>query len=91
MVKNNVKTNDKMDELRAIEKSPELTEYIVRTKIKDVKKTALIAGIVTTFIAFGTGVYVGMNIVRISSPQNVIEVRVDSNNGEQPIENVEGK
>lgn len=91
MIKNNIKTNDKMDELRAIEKSPELTEYIIKTKIKDVKKTALIAGIVAAFITFGLGVYVGMNIVRISSPQNVIEVRVDSNNGEQPIENVEGK
>lgn len=90
MIKNNVKTNDKMDELRAIEKSPELTEYIIKTKIKDVKKTALIAGIIATFFAFGIGVYTGMNIVHISSPQNVIEVRVDSNNNE-PTEPVEGK
>ena len=31
---NGAKTNAKMDELTAIEKSPELTEYIIRTKIQ---------------------------------------------------------
>ena len=76
--KSNVKTNAKMDELRAIEKSPELTEYIIRTKIKDVRKTALIAGIIGAGIAFACGLMLGLNIVKLSVPQNVVEVRVDS-------------
>lgn len=76
--KSNVKTNAKMDELRAIEKSPELTEYIIRTKIKDVHKTALILGIIAAVMAFAGGVFIGLNINKISTPQNVVEVRVDS-------------
>lgn len=76
--KSNIKTNAKMDELRAIEKSPELTEYIIRTKIKDVRKTALIAGIIAAGIAFACGLMLGLNIVKLSVPQNVVEVRVDS-------------
>ena len=76
--KSNVKTNAKMDELTAIEKSPELTEYIIRTKIKDVHKTAIILGIIAAVMAFAGGVFVGLNINKISTPQNVVEVRVDS-------------
>lgn len=76
--KSNVKTNAKMDELTAIEKSPELTEYIIRTKIKDVHKTAFILGIIAAVMAFAGGVFVGLNINKISTPQNVVEVRVDS-------------
>ena len=84
MVKNNNKfngarTNAKMDELTAIEKSPELTEYIIRTKIKDVHKTAIILGIIAAVMAFAGGMFVGLNINKISTPQNVVEVRVDSN------------
>ena len=52
---NGAKTNAKMDELTAIEKSPELTEYIIRTKIKDVNKTALILGIIAAVMAFVIG------------------------------------
>ncbi len=77
-IKSNVKTNAKMDELVAIEKSPELTEYIIRTKIKDVHKTALIIGIIAAIMAFTGGLLLGLNIVKLSVPQNVVEVRVDS-------------
>lgn len=83
MAKNNkfngAKTNAKMDELVAIEKSPELTEYIIRNKIKDVRKTAIIASIIAIFLAFGGGVMVGLNLIKMNTPQNVVEVRVDSN------------
>lgn len=75
---NGAKTNAKMDELTAIEKSPELTEYIIRTKIKDVRKTALILGIIAAVMAFAGGMFAGLNINKISTPQNVVEVRVDS-------------
>ena len=95
MVKNNnkfngAKTNAKMDELTAIEKSPELTEYIIRTKIKDVDKTAIILGIIAAVMAFAGGVFVGLNINKISTPQNVVEVRVDSNQN-TPATDAEGK
>lgn len=76
---NGAKTNAKMDELVAIEKSPELTEYIIRTKIKDVRKTALIVGLISVGISFAGGLLLGLNITKLSVPQNVVEVRVDSN------------
>ena len=78
--KSNVKTNAKMDELVAIEKSPELTEYIIRTKIKDVRKTAMIIGVIVAFVTFACGFMVGFGMAAKSVPQNVIEVRVDSQN-----------
>lgn len=87
--KSNVKTNAKMDELRAIEKSPELTEYIIRTKIKDVRKTAFILGIIAAIMAFACGLMLGLNIVKLSVPQNVVEVRVDS--AQNAPTNTEGK
>ena len=75
---NGAKTNAKMDELTAIEKSPELTEYILRNKIKDVHKTSIILGIIAAVMAFAGGMFAGLNINKISTPQNVVEVRVDS-------------
>ena len=75
---NGAKTNAKMDELTAIEKSPELTEYILRNKIKYVHKTAIILGIIAAVMAFAGGMFAGLNINKISTPQNVVEVRVDS-------------
>lgn len=87
---NGSKTNAKIDELTAIEKSPELTEYIIRTKIKDVHKTSLIIGIIAAVMAFAGGMFVGLNINKISTPQNVVEVRVDSNQN-NPTTDAEGK
>ena len=87
---NGAKTNAKIDELTAIEKSPELTEYIIRTKIKDVHKTSFIIGIIAAVMAFAGGMFVGLNINKISTPQNVVEVRVDSNQN-NPTTDAEGK
>ncbi len=87
---NGAKTNAKMDELVAIEKSPELTEYILRTKIKDVHKSAIIAGIFAAIMAFAGGLFLGLNVVKLSVPQNVVEVRVDSAQN-QPAAESEGK
>lgn len=87
---NGAKTNAKMDELVAIEKSPELTEFIIRTKIKDVHKTAIILGIIAAVLAFAGGLMLGLNIVKLSVPQNVVEVRVDSAQNAQTTDS-EGK
>lgn len=77
-IKSNVKTNAKMTELRAIEKSPELTEFIMRTKIKDVRKSAMIIGIIAAVVAFAFGFFIGWRFNYVTAPQNVVEVRVDT-------------
>lgn len=80
MVKNksNVKTNAKMDELRAIKQSPELTEFILNNKIKCVHKNAIILGIFASVVTFICGLMLGLNVAKISTPQNVVEVKLDA-------------
>ena len=51
MTKENVKTNKAMTEIEAIKKSPELTDFIMRGKIKDVRKSAIIAAILCAVLA----------------------------------------
>lgn len=74
----NVKTNAKMDELRAIKQSPELTEFILNNKIKSVHKNAVIVGIFAAAATFVCGLLLGLNVAKISTPQNVIEVKLDT-------------
>ena len=40
--------------------------------------TAIILGIIAAVMAFAGGMFAGLNINKISTPQNVVEVRVDS-------------
>lgn len=79
---NNVKTNAKMDELRAIKQSPELTEFILNNKIKSVHKNAVIVGIFAATATFVCGLMLGLNVAKISTPQNVIEVKLDTASAE---------
>lgn len=69
-------TNKNMTELEAIKKSPELTEYIINTKIKSVYKSALIIGILACIITFGLGVFVGMSWTKEAIPNNVVQIKV---------------
>ena len=75
MAKEN-KTNRDMTELQAIEKCPELTDFIMKSKIKSVRKTALILGIVACGITFVGGLFCGMNWTRTSIPNNVVQIEV---------------
>lgn len=65
-----------MTELQAIEKCPELTDFIMKSKIKSVRKTALILGIIACGIAFVGGLFCGMNWTRTSIPNNVVQIEV---------------
>lgn len=82
--KNITKNNSEFDLLTEIEKSPQLTNYVIRNKVSETRKTAAIIGLIAVFLAFIGGVAVGLNMSSFSSPQNVIEVQVS--NGEATTE-----
>lgn len=86
MTKNVKQTNAEFDLLGAIEKSPQLTNYVIRNKVSEARKTSAIIALIAVFIAFIGGVIVGLNMSNFSAPQNVI--KVDVSNGES---NAEGK
>ena len=67
----------KMEELDAIEECPQLTEYIFRNKIKDVKKTGAILVMMAAIAAFFAGLFIGINITSTAVPNNTIEVKVE--------------
>lgn len=64
------------DLLKRVEKSPELTSYVIRNKIGEVKKNAIIVMIIVSFVTFVAGFVVGMNIFHIGQLRNVVEVQV---------------
>lgn len=77
MTKENVKTNKAMTELEAIKQSPELTDFIMRTKIKDVRKSAVIVAILAAVLAFAGGFIVGSNTTKDAIPNNVVTIQLD--------------
>ena len=77
MPKENGKTNKAMTEIEAIKKSPELTDFIMRGKIKDVRKSAIIAAILCAVLAFAGGFYLGTNTTKDAIPNNVVTIQVD--------------
>lgn len=83
MTKENVKTNKEMTEIEAIHKSPELTAFIMRGKIKDVRKSAIIIAILCAVLAFAGGFYLGTNTTKDAIPNNVVTIQVD---GAKPAE-----
>lgn len=66
-----------MEELDAIEECPQLTEYIFRNKIKDVKKTSVIIVMMASIATFFAGLFIGINIASRAVPNNTIEVKVE--------------
>lgn len=83
MTKENVKTNKSMTEIEAIKKSPELTDFIMRSKIKDVRKSAIICAILCAVLAFAGGFFLGANVTKDAIPNNVVTIQVD---GTKPAE-----
>lgn len=77
MTKENVKTNKTMTELEAIKKSPELTDFIMRSKIKDVRKSAVIVAILAAVLAFAGGFILGTNTTKDAIPNNVVTIQLD--------------
>ena len=72
----NIRENGEYDLLKKIEKSPQLTNYVIRNRVSDVKKTAVIATLIIAFVAFICGFMVGLNLFDISQPKNIVEVKV---------------
>ena len=68
-----------------IEKCPELTDFIMKSKIKSVRKTALILCIIACGIAFVGGLFCGMNWTRTSIPNNIVQIEVSG--AEKPATN----
>lgn len=77
MTKDNIKTNKTMTEIEVIKKTPELTEYIMRTKMKDVRKSAVIVAIVLSVLAFASGFLLGSENTKHSIPNNVVTIQLD--------------
>lgn len=77
MTKENVKTNKAMTEIEVIRKSPELTDFVMRTKIKDVRKSAIIVAILCAVVSFAGGFLLGVNTTKDAIPNNVITIQMD--------------
>ena len=87
--KNKYKILTDMD-IKIIRQDPEgLADYIVCTKAKEIKKTALIATIIFTVISFGAGVLVGTTWTKSSIPNNVVQIQVGETSQPAVIENTE--
>jgi len=68
------------EDIKIIQSDPVgLAEYVVRSKIKECRKTALIITLIFMAIAFGTGVMVGMTWTKSSIPNNVVQIQVGDN------------
>lgn len=87
--KNKYKILTDMD-IKIIRQDPEgLADYIVCTKAKEIKKTALIATIIFMVISFGVGVLVGTTWTKSSIPNNVVQIQVGETSQPAVIENTE--
>lgn len=69
-------SQSEMDLLESVDKSPQLTSYVIRNKQCEAKKNAIIACLIASFLAFIVGFMIGLNIFNISQPKNIVEVQV---------------
>lgn len=77
------------EDMKIIQSDPVgLSDYVVRTKVKESRKTALIITLILMAITFGLGVMVGTHWTKTSIPNNVVQVQV-GNTPELPAENTE--
>lgn len=53
-----------------------LAEYVVATKVKSARKTALIIILLGMILAFGAGIVCGMTWTKRSIPNNVVQIQV---------------
>ena len=74
--KNKYKILTDMD-MKIIRQDPEaLADYVINTKAKEIKKTALIVTIIFMVASFGVGVLVGTTWTKNSIPNNVVQIQV---------------
>ena len=91
MTKNDKKHMVLTDEdMKIIQSDPSgLADYIVRSKIRETKKTALIVVIIAMVLAFTGGAMCGMTWTKTSIPNNVVTIQVGDNSVEPAVENTE--
>ena len=71
------------EDLKIIKSDPAgLTDYVVRTKVKDNKKNLVIVAMIVAILAFGAGVFTGLTLARTSIPNNVIQLQVGNTTAE---------
>jgi hypothetical protein len=79
MTKNDKKQYKMLSEedLKIIKADPAgLADYVVATKIKSARKSALIICLIGMIVAFGTGAVCGMTWTKSSIPNNVVQIHV---------------
>lgn len=78
------------EDIKIIQSDPVgLADYVVRTKIKESRKTAFIVSLIFMAIAFGAGAIVGMTWTKSSIPNNIVQIQVGENASETVSENTE--
>lgn len=91
MAKNDNKPKSKLltqEDMKIIQSDPVgLADYVVRTKVKEVRKSALIITLIAMALTFAGGVFCGMTIAKTSIPNNVVQIQVGED--AKPVE--EGK
>lgn len=79
MTKNDKKQYKMLSEedLKIIKADPAgLADYVVATKVKSARKTALIMTLIGMALAFGAGAVCGMTWTKASIPNNVVQIQV---------------
>lgn len=65
------------EDIKIIESDPAgLADYVVATKVKSARKSALIICLIGMILAFGAGAVYGMTWTRNSIPNNVVQIQV---------------
>lgn len=92
MTKNDKKQYKMLSEedLKIIKADPAgLADYVVATKIKSARKTALIITLIGMILAFGAGALCGMTWIKTSIPNNVVQIQVGDNEAKPVAETAE--
>lgn len=92
MTKNDKKQYKTLSEqdMKIIQSDPAgLADYVVATKIKSARKTALIITLIGMILAFGAGAVCGMTWTKTSIPNNVVQIQVGDNEAKPAVETTE--
>ena len=65
------------EDIKIIESDPSgLADYVVATKVRSARKSALIICLIGMILAFGAGAVCGMTWTKTSIPNNVVQIQV---------------
>lgn len=71
------------EDVKIIKSDPAgLADYIVYNKIRSAKKTMIIITILAMGVSFSAGLFCGMGWTRESIPNNVVQIKINSEDGE---------